>query len=508
MAKWGTNQKRSTDWRTHFPGTPREGQATLLDVITSEWDNYDAFVVVAPPGAGKSRIAATLMSMHQSSAYIVPNNALLEQVSQEFPSLQTVRRLDTYQCPEWKAPCIKVKAKCGAFCSAAVSASRGNPPCQASQVLRAARYYNGPILSNYHGYLAHRIRRDLLIVDEAHLLRALIAERDTKYVWRHRSHFPKDMWTQAQIFRWVSQKLEDTPKDRVLRTIHAAIESKIPKHIVTRTYRESGKDKELKDCLAVEPVDVSGAPEIFWGGAKPVKKMVLMSATLSRLDIDALGLRRTLPRVLMLEVSSEVHPESRPIYSVANIHLTYQNYSESIPRVEQAIRGLAAAHPEERGVVHTTYRMAEMLRPLLSDDPRYLFHDRQDKRAVYAQFRSSSPGTILVACGMYEGIDLPGECARWQVITKVPWASLGNPAIKYLCTTDEAWYSWDALRAIIQASGRVVRGAGDWGVTYIIDRSWDRLYNTSIMMGLVPDWFKAGVEIGRINGGERYVRRR
>jgi Rad3-related DNA helicase len=89
---------------------------------------------------------------------------------------------------------------------------------------------------------------------------------------------------------------------------------------------------------------------------------------------------------------------------------------------------------------------------------------------------------------MYEGIDLPYDAARWQALTKVPYPSLAEPAIKYLADKDPEWYQWETAKLVLQASGRVVRASDDWGITYILDSSFEQLYEKA--EHLFPQWWQ------------------
>jgi Rad3-related DNA helicase len=50
------------------------------------------------------------------------------------------------------------------------------------------------------------------------------------------------------------------------------------------------------------------------------------------------------------------------------------------------------------------------------------------------------------------------------------------------------WYSIQALIAIIQGGGRVVRSPDDWGHVYILDSAWENLYRRAKYM--IPKWWK------------------
>lgn len=127
-----------------------------------------------------------------------------------------------------------------------------------------------------------------------------------------------------------------------------------------------------------------------------------------------------------------------------------------------------------------------------------MFHERYDKREVYQRFRDSPPeeGQVLVACGMYEGIDLPEDLGRFQVIAKIPWPNLGNNAVRYQADRDSEWYLWEAAKITIQAAGRICRTPQDYGETFILDSSFQRLVRESRECGLLPNWYIDGIEEG------------
>jgi len=158
----------------------------------------------------------------------------------------------------------------------------------------------------------------------------------------------------------------------------------------------------------------------------------------------------------------------------------------ALPKLAAEILRLAERHAGERGLIHATYQLAEMLRPHLVGS-RYLFHDKWNKKEQYEKY-IKTPGSILVACGLYEGINLPDDLGRWQVITKVPWPSLGDPAIKAMAERDEEWYMWQTAKTVIQAAGRICRHENDYGITYCLDSTFLRLYDSG--QHLLPQWFK------------------
>jgi Rad3-related DNA helicase len=129
-----------------------------------------------------------------------------------------------------------------------------------------------------------------------------------------------------------------------------------------------------------------------------------------------------------------------------------------------------------------------------------MWHTKNDREAQYANFiaRGAETGAVLVACGMYEGIDLSYDLARWQAICKVPYPSLGDAAVNERMIRRPESYAWSAIRDLLQATGRVCRSPTDTGITYILDSNFKVLRKR--YPDLFPDWFTAAIrEKGSIN---------
>lgn len=476
------------DLLSHFPyESPREIQARALQVLGESWEKYDVFVLSAPTAFGKTAVAETLMRALRSVSVITPTNLLVDQFRAEFPATPSLSRLDSYRCEEWQSPCSSVRGRLKSFCKG----------CPAAKDMATAKYRRGPGVYNYHIYLAHKIYRDVLVVDEAHNLIPQIQERNSVRIWQHDAKYPHNMFRPDQMLAWVHGLSAATRRKPKIQMLEAALTSARPEHVVSRRKEEfNGKgtvrgEPEERDCLRLIPVDVSTAPPLFW--PSEVSKIVLLSATINRKDIEALGLNRK--RVLYINCESPIPAERRPIVAEPVVAVTRGNMDQAADELSAYIEWLASHHHGEKGVIHATYQLSGLLSQRLSGS-RYIFHSRENKREQYLAFRDSPPeeGRILVACGMYEGIDLPDDLGRWQVIAKVPWPSLGDPAVKYRSEQDPEWYLWETWRIVMQACGRICRTPSDFGSSFLPDSSFSRLLREGIH--LVPQWYRDGLKAG------------
>lgn len=467
----------------HFPyPEPRKIQAWAIQELEKHWDDYDVFVISAPTAFGKSALAKTLMNALKAVSLITPTNMLVDQFRTEFPDTCTLSRLDSYRCPEWQRPCSTTRGKLRQFCKG----------CPASKDLATAKYRKGPGIYNYHTYLSQKPVRDTLVIDEAHNLIPFIKERLSVTLWQHDYKYPLTMRTLDQMKAWLEKLPAAKKRHQKIGMLEDALYSSHPELVPTRGKEQfAGKgtfrgEPETRDCLKLLPVNISGAAPFFW--PKEVEKLVLMSATLSDRDIRTLGLDRK--RVLYIDCESPIPADRRPIIVDPIARL---NHASLVPGTlliaNHILKVLAPRHEKQKGLIHATYQQSSILAGVLGTQSRFMFHDSGNRSLVYKRFRDSpaEEGRVLIACGMHEGVDLPEDLGRWQVIAKIPWGNLGNPAVRYQQEKDPGQYHWETWRTVIQACGRICRTPEDQGVTYICDGSINRLLQEAGEMP--PAWF-------------------
>jgi Rad3-related DNA helicase len=80
---------------------------------------------------------------------------------------------------------------------------------------------------------------------------------------------------------------------------------------------------------------------------------------------------------------------------------------------------------------------------------------------------------------MFEGVDLPGNLSRFQVIVKAPYPSLADKRMKFILDKYQSLYNLIATMKLVQGAGRSVRSADDYAVTYCLDQNAQRLFSSS-----------------------------
>ena len=137
--------------------------------------------------------------------------------------------------------------------------------------------------------------------------------------------------------------------------------------------------------------------------------------------------------------------------------------------------------------------MADLAERLPREARRLLWIDSADgKAAALAHHRLSPLPTVLVSPSLREGVDLPDDFLRFQVLTKLPYPDLGDPWTATRRARDPRWYAVETAKALVQAYGRSCRHAEDFGVTYVLDTQFARFLQRYRV--LLPEWFLDAAE--------------
>ena len=229
----------------------------------------------------------------------------------------------------------------------------------------------------------------------------------------------------------------------------------------------------------------------FW---KDFDRILLTSATFFGLEqyMEDLGLDMPYEYI---EVPSSFPPENGMIEFPLDIRLSRDNFQETLPDIVHAIDAILEKHPNERGLIHAhTYAYAKEILARTKYQERIITHDSLTRSDMLKEFlKSDRKDIVLLSVNMGEGLDLKDDLARFQIIVKCPYGNLGDPWIREHFNHSKKWYDYEAVKVILQASGRIVRSEKDSGITYMLDmRAHDlikRYYDS------MPIWFKERIEV-------------
>ncbi|MDE1881832.1 MAG: hypothetical protein KGI89_14965 [Euryarchaeota archaeon] len=204
---------------------------------------------------------------------------------------------------------------------------------------------------------------------------------------------------------------------------------------------------------------------------------------------------------VLIQQPSSFPPSQCPILFHPNaISLAKETKEANLPRALLCLEEILRRYPDTRGIIHGhTFVNQRYIQEHLPEDlrQRLITHTPDDRNEVLERFLTSSPpNAVLNSVAMTEGLDLKDDRARFQVVFKCPWPYLGDRRIRRRKRLPDGstWYMLQALRSILQASGRIMRSPTDWGDTWITDSSArDLLYGK---WGLLPADVKARIRAG------------
>jgi Rad3-related DNA helicase len=527
--------------REHFPAgaAPRAEQARLLDALEdalaeAEQDPTAPRVLAleAPPGVGKSHVAMTL-ARWSGDAYLLTSQKLLQdQYEREFgDQLQLVKGRDNYVCERY--PDAHVPTSQG-MCRR----PRG-PLCQCPYARAKAAALAGPIFCTNTWYFAtlrhwhaeQLRRRRLLVIDEAHNLEAQLVN---VYTVRFLAAEMKEWFgaplphlaTAAEYRDVLGGHVERLEGD--LETIVHALEAIRPPDVEPESFLQMPPSREeivlLERRDALEGVlarlrffvEAAGDEWVVRYPPEPAATLELVPlavtaqtrelltecADLVVLSSAYLGPAGALAESLGFEdgavrafkAPSPFPLAQRPMLYRPVAALSRARQAEQEPALFAEIAAILGAHPRDKGLVHVaSYAVARRLiadlaRRAPTEARRLIFVESSDAKArALQQHRASPHPTVLVSPSLREGVDLPDDFLRFQIVTKMPYGDLGDPWTAARRARDPRWYAIETAKALVQTYGRSCRHADDFGTTYILDAQFARFLQH--YRPLLPDWF-------------------
>ena len=466
----------------YFDRQPRQVQVDLVRTLRDKWSTATCHVIRAPVAAGKSDFAVAIArwvacEFGLTVTICPPTYELQRQYESGFKDLASLKGQNAYRCGLENSyrSCGAIKNKCSKCKHTAATLA-----ATASQLRLMLPY----TLLGTKGTVGYP---DVLIIDEAHKLVEEQREAQTVKLWRDKHPWPRDMETHADVVQWLDNCHRVDPHKTRSAARAMLLDKDVPVLVDATQDLYAGK---LKDVLKFVSLSGRKAKPTLWPPAR-VKVVILMSATINARDVYELGLDR-FHQVAYHDCDSPILPSSRPFYVMPYVDMAYKDRALSVPELAAYIDRCASVHVDWAGFVHATYELAIQLRAYLTG-PRYVWHTKDNKDQVLADFRADGgrSGRILVGSGLTEGVDLVGDIARWQVLTSIPYASMGDAATVARSELDPEFYADAAVKSLIQAYGRVCRTPTDHGATYIFDSRFKQLYDEWTY--LFPPWFRDAV---------------
>ncbi|MDP3624700.1 MAG: ATP-dependent DNA helicase [Methanobacteriaceae archaeon] len=520
-----------------FPD-PREGQLDIISDIKNAIDEGFRYIVLeAGTGTGKSAIATTLARIYEPAYILTMTKQLQNQYAYEFDFGQ-VKGRGNFSCKtdDLESGCDigtcqttpsskKFHCRYGVSKSPTIGAieafedSFGNPVFFQSADHchywdQKADAVNSDItLMNYDyallelNYVGHFGARDLMILDEAHniedkLMRRLEVivsnqrlEKDIKKV------IPPKMATFTDPNDWILQVefLRDSYQDINVKDM--------PKNKADRINHTVSRLGDLAENLEKEPKNWVVDPNQGGVSFKPLrvhhyaeenlfkhaKTCIFMSATILSHQMFCKWLGLDPREVYFVKVDSPFPASKRPIEFKLAGKMSKNRIKRTAPDTLPILNKILKRHQHDKGLIHThNYQCQNYIMQKIPNS-RLTAHNSMNRERVLKQFENSLSPLVLVSPSMSEGVDLPYDKCRFQVIYKVPFPYLGDRQVNMRRKRDQKWYAYKTVMTLMQAYGRGMRAQDDECYTYVLDENIKMLFKSPLYRSLVPEFFKEAV---------------
>lgn len=194
-------------------------------------------------------------------------------------------------------------------------------------------------------------------------------------------------------------------------------------------------------------------------------------------------------------IGSPFPVNNRPIYYMPLGKMSYKSKEETFQRYIPYIQKLLDKYKNKKGIIHTnSFELSNWIQKSIKDK-RLIFHDSSNKDEMLKFHFESEEPTVIVSPSMGTGVSFDNDRARFQIIAKIPYPSLGSQKNKMRQSNNPEWYSWKTVCGIVQMTGRSVRSNTDYADTIIIDGGFGDVIKHS--SHYLPDWIQEAIK--RIN---------
>lgn len=241
--------------------------------------------------------------------------------------------------------------------------------------------------------------------------------------------------------------------------------------------------KEEEKACSVKPVFVGS----MFDALQASPRNLFMSATVSGpFMIKTMNLNPQQTKFIKLPPFFPKENKEIVFFDPLSLSYTSLQNPETVKKLRKNAAKIVEHHMEknDRGIVlapsfKLQNEIISELQPLIRKGVLKLFEHKQGEKLehIVAQFKAfKGTNAVLISPAMFEGIDLPGDLSRFQILVKAPFPSLGDKRMKYILDHHPDLYNAITIMKIVQGAGRSVRSPEDHAVTYILDQNAQRLF--------------------------------
>lgn len=486
----------------------RENQKEVITKIIRAFENKKYVVLEAPTGTGKSPIGMTVARIFGRTHYLTIQKILQDQYKKDFKNTFIMKGRGNYKCMiDREKSCANAKCKTTKKDVGCYS------ECIYTRALKKAER-SSITLHNFDSFFYQKMvftTRQLMVIDEAHNIESKFMNFisftiDNKLIpinipklldLKDCLEFAVEYKVKVKnIMTEIEGEKEDGLSDDRLKLFEelTRLLSKLDWFIASRerdipapyVFERIQKDEITK--IVLKPVEVGEFTHLVYDMCE---KILFMSATILNVEQFAHNSGIPLEEIEYIETQSNFPKENRPIYLTNELDLRYATMSQELIKMPKIINRYLKEYVDEKGIIHThTNAIVDFIRKNIKSS-RFLFKDDFVSVNSLLEAHERSKNSVIVASGFSEGLDLKDDLARFQIIIKIPYPSLGDKQIKARMNIDKNYYGYLTALKTVQSYGRGVRTKEDWCDTYIIDKNFKRFYGMNKKM--LPNWFREAI---------------
>lgn len=210
------------------------------------------------------------------------------------------------------------------------------------------------------------------------------------------------------------------------------------------------------------------------------KFKLLMTATMG----DPKSFMKTIgaTKVKYMRMESKFDYTNSPILYYPEHRMSLAKREENFEWMKTKVKEIMKSHEKDRGIIHSgSYDIANRLYNSLDFEEQkriLIYNNSKEKETAMKRFHEEE-NKIIIGPSLLEGLDLHDDKSRFQIFLKVPYPSLGDRFVKAKLDYMPEWYSWTTITKILQGTGRSIRSADDWAITYFLDGCLSDLFRNN-----------------------------
>ncbi len=535
---------------------PREHQLKCLEFINSvhESGGKKFFLLNLPPGVGKSHLALMIADWYSKKINggakidIITNSKILQdQYTGVYESLCDLKGKENYKCDKYDSDCRQG----GEFNKLNKSTCEYCPHSYSRD-----QFLFGKIsLTNFYLYILYQLYKpkamearsaDVLIVDECHdfddVMSDFISIKITEFIVKKFKFSDQDRILKSlKSVKSISNYVDFLDQFKIdiantLSDIHSSMGSVYRNPIsdrrnnkLSKIFSSANPDIKLIQII-VDLEQLKSKIDIFLGEYKqnpdnwvletqynektkqselslePIwafdylnkyvfskyKMVFLMSGTILNKDLFCRLNGLDIDESVYYSISSPFPLDKRPIYYIPTGKMSYSKKEDTFKNFIPMIKKILKKYSDKKGIIHTnSFELASWIQRDIQDK-RLTYHDSSNKDSVLESHFDKKEPSVIVSPSMGTGVSFDGDKARFQIIAKVPYPSLGSQKNKLRQKNDPDWYAYRTVSGIIQAYGRIIRSESDSGDTIIIDSSFGDVLRYSSKF--IPKWVQNSIK--------------